>query len=67
MQSVCSRLQYQQVHSLWFFLPNTSPSTVRQTLTFSVRLQVWLSLQSASRPDCFLDELQVFYDKSTGR
>ena len=28
---------------------------------------VWLSLQSASRPDCLLDELQVFYDDSTGR
>jgi len=41
--------------------------TVRQTLTLWWRLQVWLSLQSASRPDCFLDELQVFYDKSTGR
>lgn len=28
---------------------------------------VWLSLQSASRPDCLIDELQVFYDGSTGR
>ena len=28
---------------------------------------VWLSLQSASRPDCLIDELQVFYDDSTGR
>ena len=28
---------------------------------------VWLSLQSASRLDCLIDELQVFYDESTGR
>lgn len=28
---------------------------------------VWLSVQSASRPDCFIDELLVYYDNSTGR